>query len=90
MTHALRTDLVASEDEMAKRKVDNVKPLFPLKHEFIESLNRYIHEASMLADVIDTALKLGAIDTRLSGMVIERLSAFNAARYGDDSTGGAS
>ena len=59
------------------------KPLFPLKGDFYESLDRFIHEAGMLADVAEQAMKLGAISEKLRPIFQERIDAFRKARFGD-------
>jgi len=64
-------------------KKDPPKPLFPLKYEFAASLDRYIHEAAMMADALRTVLSHGTDSGLKSGVVEllkERLDAFDEAR----------
>jgi hypothetical protein len=56
------------------------KPLLPLKHEFVASLDRFIHEAGMLADCVRTALDNDAISPRVADIVRKRLDAFDKMR----------
>jgi hypothetical protein len=65
---------------MARRPV---KPIFPLKYEFDASLDRFIREAGMLADAVQTALNLKAVDEDARDTLQERLDAFAEARGGD-------
>jgi hypothetical protein len=69
---------------MAKRKQD-VKPLFPVKHEFYASLDRFTHEAGMLSDAVRQCLNLPDVIKNKAARDIlqERLDAFAAARFGD-------
>jgi hypothetical protein len=55
------------------------KPLFPLKHDFYASLDRFIHCAGMLADVARIALDQNCIDARVAPVVKERLEALESA-----------
>ncbi len=64
------------------KKTEPVKPLFPLKHEFENSLNRYIEATSALAEIVRTCLKHDLIDKKVVDMVQERLNALDASRYG--------
>jgi len=67
---------------MAKKEPP--KPLFPLKHEFYASLDRFVHEAGMLADAVRQAMQLDLIDNRCRGIIQDRLDAFGRARFDDD------
>ena len=70
---------------MPKRK-DEVKPLFPVKHEFYASLDRFAHEAGMLADAVRQTLQMPDIITKEAAREIlqQRLDAFSAARFGKE------
>ena len=68
---------------MAKRQ-ESVKPLFPLKHEFYASLDKYTHEAGMLRDVVHQLLKMGKLKGPAEALIKERLKAFDEVRFGDD------
>jgi hypothetical protein len=66
-----------------KRRED-IKPLFPLKHDFTLSLGRFIQEAAMLANAVDSALTHGAIEnSAVASILRERLDALRKATYGD-------
>lgn len=67
---------------MAKKA--EVKPLFDLKADYDASLQRFIHEAGMLADAVHMTIEMGNLKSALSDALQERLRAFNAARFGDD------
>jgi hypothetical protein len=65
------------------------RPIFPLKFEFYESLDRFIHEAGMLANTVDAILRLNDTPAYLPklpgpavGLLRDRLNAFNAMRHG--------
>lgn len=66
---------------MAKREP---KPLIPLKSDFVLSLDRFVHEAGMLADAVETALKLGAVQGSVAKMLSERVAIFKKARFGGE------
>lgn len=68
---------------MAKKKED-LKPLFPLKHEFYASLDKFIHEACMLMDTVDQLLKMEKITGPTASILSERVKAFNKIRFGND------
>lgn len=69
---------------MAKSKTPP-KPLFPLKHEFIESLDKFIHEAGMLRDAVRQAIQLKAVkEGPVTDILTERLAAFDVARFGEE------
>jgi len=67
---------------MAK-KLDQVKPLFPLKHEFVASIDKFIHEATMLRDCARQLLEMSVITGNAAGIVKERIAAFDAAKFGE-------
>jgi hypothetical protein len=68
---------------MAKSK-QPLKPIFPLKHEFYETLDKFIHESSMLADALSQAIQLGAVTGPAMSILEERLAAFKAIRSSDE------
>lgn len=61
-----------------------VEPLFPLKHRFSKSLDRYLHEAGMLADAVRVVLLHSQIEKKGADILAERLHAFEIARFGKD------
>lgn len=67
---------------MAKRK--NVKPLFELKGDFIDSLENFCQAAIMLHQQVQKAVDLGAVDESVKPLLVERLNAFRAAMISED------
>lgn len=68
---------------MAKQK-EPPKPMFPLKHDFYASLDNFIHQAGMLAEVVEQLHKMGKLDPAVDDIITERLKAFRQARFGDE------
>lgn len=66
---------------MAKAK--DIKPLFPLKHEFVDSLDRYTQAALMMRQAIGFALRAEKIDLLIKGEFQKVADAFDAASRGD-------
>lgn len=64
-------------------KKDPIKPLFPLKHEFVESLDAYTQAAGNLASAIGIVLRGGDLKPAVAAIIKERLDAFDAARSND-------
>jgi len=65
-------------------KPKDVKPMMPLKHDFVASLDRFINEAGLLADAVESALQLGAVNDRARKLVEDRIKAFQRARWGEE------
>lgn len=57
------------------------KPLFPLRHDFVASLDNYTHQAGMLRDAASQLLKMGKITGPGADILRERVAAFDAARH---------
>jgi hypothetical protein len=68
---------------MARSK-EPPKPLFNLKHDFYASLDNVAHEAIMLLQAIDMALKHGAVSDTIAPTLKERSAAFRASLSSDD------
>lgn len=66
---------------MAKTR-EHVRPIFDAKPEFQASLDRFIHEAGMLADAVRTALDMGALKGPVEDLIRIRLKAFSEAQSG--------
>lgn len=67
---------------MAKPKTP--LPLFPLKHDFVASLDRFIHEAGMLRDAVKTVLTIDvSLPVGVKELLAERIKAFDMARFGE-------
>lgn len=64
---------------MAKKEPP--KPMFPLKHQFYDSLDNYIHNARILADSVRTFVDLGEAANlkAFKEKLQERLDAFERA-----------
>lgn len=67
---------------MAKKQPP--KPLFPLKHDFVDSLDNYILQASSLASAVGMLVRGNDLTGPVADILKERLAAFDAARNGDD------
>lgn len=61
---------------------EQVKPLFPLKHDFVKSLERYTHKAGMLADAVQTLIDLNALTAKAADTLRPLLKEFDEARNG--------
>lgn len=70
---------------MAKSK-EQVRPIFEVKHEFVASMDRFVHEAGMLRDAVRQLLQMGKFPDSVRGILEERLKAFDIARTGDADT----
>jgi hypothetical protein len=62
-------------------KKPDAKPMYPLKHEFVASLDRYLHQSRMLADAVRMALELPGVirNENLRKALQERLAEFEQA-----------
>lgn len=71
---------------MSKKK-DPIKPIFPLKHEFVDSLTHLLHEAGMLMTTVETLIEHPTLVRQQKGldMLKERAAALRLAMYGDES-----
>lgn len=67
---------------MAKKQPP--KPLFPLKHEFVDALDNYTQQASSLAQAVGMLLRAGDLKGPVADVLCERLAAFDAARSGEE------
>lgn len=57
----------------------NVKPLFAVKHDFVDSLDRFCETAVVLHQAVSTALELGQIGDNVRPVIEEKLQAFERA-----------
>lgn len=62
---------------MATKK--KIKPLFDVKHDFIDSLDAFIDAVNMLYMAVDAAIDLDQIKAPASAMIKQRLDNLNAA-----------
>lgn len=63
---------------MARKK--QPRRIFPIKHDFYASLDRFIHEATMLADAVRQALDHDLVKEPASIILKARADAFDVAR----------
>jgi hypothetical protein len=63
------------------KKEDAPRPLFPTKHEFYKSLDRFVDEAGLLANLMRSFLIHGLIDAKVRDLAQERLDAFDKAKH---------
>lgn len=61
------------------RKKEPAKPLFSVKHDFVDALDNVCHEAIMLMQSVDAALELGNLIEPLHSRLAERSRAMRAA-----------
>lgn len=66
------------------RKKDPPKPLFGLKHDFVESLENVCHEAIMFLQAVDMVIKHSEIDQPVKDILIERSKGMRAALMSED------
>ncbi len=66
------------------KKKPDPKPLFPLKHDFYVSLDRYIQTSGTLASLLGTAIRLGAVQESIVPSLQKALDDFEAARSAPD------
>ena len=66
------------------RKQEEPKPFFPLKHEFVASLDRFIHTANMLAVAVRDVIQWKGCNHAAAQLLSERLEAFSKALFGDE------
>lgn len=57
----------------SKTKKPDPKPLFPLKQEWIDALDNFIHQALQLRQLTNQALRLDLIKEPAKSMLIEQL-----------------
>ena len=62
---------------MAKKP--DPKPLFAVKHDFVDSLDRFLEEVTMFRQAVKYALDLGQIQTPAREVIAERLAALDKA-----------
>jgi hypothetical protein len=65
---------------MAKAK--EIKPLFPLKHEFVDALDRYTQAALMLRQAVRFALRTATLDPVIKKELQAVAEAFDIASRG--------
>lgn len=61
------------------RKKDPPKPLFILKHAFVESLDNVCHEVIMLLQAVDMVIRNGDLNQPTKEILIERSKSMRAA-----------
>jgi hypothetical protein len=61
------------------RKKEQLKPLFAVKFDFVESLDHFISEVMTLRQAVGTALELDLVKEPAKKMLSERLASLAAA-----------
>ena len=61
------------------RKKEAPKPLFNLKHDFFASMENVCHEAIMLLQAVDMAVRNGKLPTEIAEILKERSKAMRAS-----------
>lgn len=73
------------------RKKEKPKPLFSLKHDFLDSLEEFIQASMMLHNAVKTVLDYGApgqpIPDSVKEMLRERIAAWEKATLSDQGEG---
>lgn len=66
------------------RKKDPPKPIYPLVHEFQDSVHDVLLKAGMLMTACETLLDMGRVDIGSMPALRERVDALKQAMYGDE------
>lgn len=66
------------------RKKEPAKPLFAVKHDFVNSLDTLLQEAVNLAGVLDMVLQHGSLPPNIKEIVAVRVTRFKAALFSRD------
>lgn len=66
------------------RKKDQPKPLFLVKHDFVDSLDNLTQVLVNYISVIDTAIELGAIDKKILDRVVDQQQKLKSALLTND------
>jgi hypothetical protein len=64
------------------KKFKPIKPMFPLKHEFTDSLDLCLQQAITLITAVRTVLELKQVDASAAVKLRECLDTFEAAMFG--------
>jgi hypothetical protein len=60
------------------------KPFFPLKRQFVESLDRFVHEAGLLANAVRAAIQVQEVNEAGAKILQQQLDAFHKVRFGEE------
>lgn len=66
------------------RKKDPAKPLFTLKHDFVDSLENVCHQAIMLLQAVDMVIKHGGVPEPVKEILVESSKEMRAALSAED------
>ena len=67
------------------RKKEALKPLFSVKHDFVESLDHFAQASITFLQAVETALQLGQVkEGPAKDLLQEQVKAFRAALTSDD------
>lgn len=66
------------------RKKPNPKPMFAVKHDFVDSLDRALSKASNLLQSVETLFDLGALDATKFGTLKTAANELRHALYTKD------
>lgn len=58
------------------RKEKVTKPIFEVKHDFVDSLDALLHEALNFYQAVQTAIELGQVSDKVKPILQERVDAF--------------
>ncbi len=61
------------------RKKEQAKPLFDLKHDFVDSLENVCQQSIMLLQAVDTVLRNGNLPIGVKEILAERSNAMRSA-----------
>ena len=59
------------------------RPIDPLRHEFVASLEKYMHETGRLLDAVETAVSQGAVTGGMGDLLSQCVIAVRHAQSGD-------
>lgn len=66
------------------RKKEPAKPLFALKHDFVESLDNVCHEVIMLLQAVDIVIRNGNLNEPTKEILAERSKSMRAAIFAEE------
>lgn len=69
--------------EMARKK-EPPKPMFALKHDFVDALDNVCHEAIMLMQAVDMVIRHGEVPESIKQILVERTKAMRSALSADE------
>lgn len=70
-------------------KKKEIKPLNSIRHDFVASLNKALHEATMLLIVVEVLIRDSTLTPSVAAALKKRTDAMRLAFYGEDEDVGA-